>query len=185
MLAEGVPGGFAAIYTSSRKLETLGVCRRGYFVEGLGGAQFALPGAVERLRAQRDARGRPAARAGRERSGAAVSAPRCRGRGRRAPARAPAPRVRRPARVAGAHVVLVRADVACYVEAGGRGLQTFVSGEPLRVALSALAEAVRAGRIRKLELERVDGEPVLGGPAEPLLVELGFRSGPRRLTLSA
>jgi ATP-dependent Lhr-like helicase len=91
----------------------------------------------------------------------------------------------RAARVAGAHVVLVGADVACYVEAGGRGLQTFVSGEPLRVALSALADAVRAGRIRKLELERVDGAPVLGGPSEPLLVELGFRSGPRRLTLSA
>ena len=90
-----------------------------------------------------------------------------------------------PARVAGAHVVLVGAELACYVEAGGRGLQTFVSGEPLRIALSALADAVRAGRIRKLELERVDGEPVLGGPAEALLVELGFRSGPRRLTLSA
>jgi ATP-dependent Lhr-like helicase len=44
---------------------------------------------------------------------------------------------------------------------------------------------VRAGRIRKLELERIDGEPVLGSPAEALLVELGFRSGPRRLTLSA
>ena len=57
--------------------------------------------------------------------------------------------------------------------------------EPLRIALSALADAVRSGRIRKLELERVDGEPVLGGPSEALLVELGFRSGPRRLTLSA
>jgi ATP-dependent Lhr-like helicase len=62
---------------------------------------------------------------------------------------------------------------------------TFVSGEPLRVALGALADAVRGGRIRKLELERIDGEPVLGGPAEALLIELGFRSGPRRLTLSA
>ena len=48
-----------------------------------------------------------------------------------------------------------------------------------------LADAVRGGRIRKLELERIDGEPVLGGPAEALLIELGFRSGPRRLTLSA
>jgi len=48
--AEGVPGGYGAVYQELRKLETLGVCRRGYFVEGLGGAQFALPGAVERLR---------------------------------------------------------------------------------------------------------------------------------------
>src|SRR5439155_1367008 len=47
---EGIPGGYGAVYGQLRALETLGVCRRGYFVEGLGGAQFALPGAVERLR---------------------------------------------------------------------------------------------------------------------------------------
>ena len=47
---EGVKGGYGAVYAELRALETLGVCRRGYFVEGLGGAQFALPGAVERLR---------------------------------------------------------------------------------------------------------------------------------------
>ena len=54
VLAEGIPGGFSSLYDSLAALETLGVARRGYFVEGLGGAQFALPGAVERLRAQRD-----------------------------------------------------------------------------------------------------------------------------------
>src|SRR3712207_7953934 len=53
VLAEGVPGGFSSLYEALSDLETLGVCRRGYFIEGLGGAQFALPGAVERLRAQR------------------------------------------------------------------------------------------------------------------------------------
>src|SRR5213076_1542845 len=47
---EGIPGGYSAVYGELRALETLGVCRRGYFVEGLGGAQFALAGAVERLR---------------------------------------------------------------------------------------------------------------------------------------
>ena len=51
MLAEGIKGGFAMLYDTFSKLETLGVCRRGYFIEGMGGAQFALPGAVERLRA--------------------------------------------------------------------------------------------------------------------------------------
>ena len=50
--AEGIAGGFSTLYDSFGALETLGVCRRGYFVEGLGGAQFALPGAVERLRGQ-------------------------------------------------------------------------------------------------------------------------------------
>ncbi|HEY6889613.1 MAG TPA: helicase-related protein, partial [Solirubrobacter sp.] len=54
VLAEGIPGGFSSLYDSLGALETIGIARRGYFVEGLGGAQFALPGAVERLRAQRD-----------------------------------------------------------------------------------------------------------------------------------
>jgi ATP-dependent helicase Lhr and Lhr-like helicase len=49
--AERVPGGFAAVYPVLRAMEETGQCRRGYFVEGLGGAQFALPGAVDRLRA--------------------------------------------------------------------------------------------------------------------------------------
>ncbi|MEA2221358.1 MAG: ATP-dependent helicase Lhr and Lhr-like helicase, partial [Solirubrobacteraceae bacterium] len=53
VLAEGVPGGFAALYGELVNLETLGTARRGYFVEGLGGAQFALSGAVERLRGLR------------------------------------------------------------------------------------------------------------------------------------
>ena len=176
VLAEGVAGGFAALYDSLAQLETLGVCRRGYFIEGLGGAQFALPGAVERLRAQRDLDGAaPLVLAAADPSqpfGAALPWPK-------------ESEGRRPSRVAGAHVVLVGAELACYVEAGGRGLLTFAQGEQLRLALAALADAVRAGRIRKLELERVDGEPVLGGPSEALLVELGFRSGPRRLTLSA
>ncbi|MGA2469519.1 MAG: DEAD/DEAH box helicase [Solirubrobacteraceae bacterium] len=177
VLAEGVPGGFAALYDSLAQLETLGGARRGYFIEGLGGAQFALPGAVERLRAGRGldsaaplvlAAADPA-----QPYGAALRWPSQEGERRRL------------ARVAGAHVVLVAAELACYVEAGGHGIQTFVRGEALRTALTALADAVRSGRVGKLDLERVDGAPVLGGPHEALLTELGFRVGPRRLTLSA
>ncbi|MGA2928155.1 MAG: DEAD/DEAH box helicase, partial [Solirubrobacteraceae bacterium] len=52
VLAEGIPGGFSTLYPELSQLETLGIARRGYFVEGLGAAQFALPGAVERLRSQ-------------------------------------------------------------------------------------------------------------------------------------
>src|SRR6202034_4352932 len=52
--AEGVPGGFSSIYPELSQLETLGIARRGYFVEGLGGGPVAPPGAVERLRALRD-----------------------------------------------------------------------------------------------------------------------------------
>src|SRR5206468_414720 len=51
--AEGIAGGFSALYAELSKLETLGTARRGYFVESLGGAQFALSAAVERLRALR------------------------------------------------------------------------------------------------------------------------------------
>ena len=53
VLAEGIPGGFAGLYGELSNLETLGTARRGYFVEGLGGAQFALPAAIERLRGLR------------------------------------------------------------------------------------------------------------------------------------
>ena len=69
VLAEGIPGGFAGLYGELANLETLGTARRGYFVEGLGGAQFALPAAIERLRSLRsDEAGRPTG-AGRHRPG--------------------------------------------------------------------------------------------------------------------
>jgi ATP-dependent helicase Lhr and Lhr-like helicase len=74
-----------------------------------------------------------------------------------------------------------------YVERGGRGLTLMAAlDDPrLRAALTALAGFVTGGRGRKLSLERIDGEPVVGSPVEETLIELGFRSGPRKLTLSA
>ena len=72
VLAEGMPGGFAALYGELANLETLGTARRGYFVEGLGGAQFALGGAVERLRGLRSDEPAGAAGPGRDRSGQPV-----------------------------------------------------------------------------------------------------------------
>jgi ATP-dependent Lhr-like helicase len=191
VLAEGVPGGFAALYDALSDLETLGVCRRGYFVEGLGGAQFALPGAVERLRAQRspqasfDGEDSPplvlAATDPAQPYGAALRWP-------AAPGEALGEVARRPQRAAGAYVVLAGAEPVLYVERGGRGLR--VLAEPgdarLRPSLDALAAFVTDGRARvKLAIERVDGEPVVGSPWEAVLVEAGFRQGPRKLTLSA
>ncbi len=179
VLAEGVRGGFSMLYDSLANLETLGVCRRGYFVEGLGGAQFALPAAVERLRAQRSD----------ERSGALVLAASDPAQvyGAALPwPRREDPEARRPARVPGAHVVLVDSEPALYVERRGRGLLTLTDvDERLREGLGALAEAVRCRRLGRLDLERVDGEAVVGSPLESLLVEHGFRTGPRKLTLSA
>jgi ATP-dependent Lhr-like helicase len=94
---------------------------------------------------------------------------------------------RRPARVRGAYVVLAGAEPVLYVEKGGRGIATMVEADDprLRPGFEALAAFVTAGRGRKVSLERVDGEPVVGSPLEPLLVQVGFRAGPRKLTLSA
>ncbi|HEV7885274.1 MAG TPA: DEAD/DEAH box helicase, partial [Solirubrobacteraceae bacterium] len=179
VLAEGIPGGFSILYDALSQLETLGVCRRGYFVEGLGGAQFALPGAVERLRAQRAVEeSAPLVLAATDPAqpyGAALPWPQRDSE------------QRRPARVRGAYVVLAGAEPVLYVEKGGRGIVTLVEpGDPrLRPSFEALAQFVTGGRGRKLSLERVDGEPVVGSPHEAMLVELGFRPGPSKLTLSA
>jgi ATP-dependent Lhr-like helicase len=179
VLAEGVPGGFAILYDALSQLETLGTCRRGYFIEGLGGAQFALPGAVERLRAGGTGAEAPplvlAATDPAQPYGAAL----------------PWPRrdddARKPQRVAGAYVVLAGGEPVVYVERGGRGLSVLADPDDARIrpALEALAAFVTADRGRKLSLERIDGEPVVGSRYESLLVDLGFRAGPRKLTLSA
>jgi ATP-dependent Lhr-like helicase len=95
---------------------------------------------------------------------------------------------RRPSRVAGAYVVLVGAEPIVYVERGGRGLTLLVrDGEDprIRTGLEALAAFITGGRGRKLSLERVDGAPIVGSDVETTLIELGFRAGPRKLTLSA
>jgi ATP-dependent helicase Lhr and Lhr-like helicase len=221
--AEGIKGGFAMLYDTFAQLETLGVCRRGYFIEGMGGAQFALPGVVERLRAtpgsSGQARSGPARPVDRDigdgfmRVGADAERPRtlviaaadpAQPYGAALPwpkrdaddARATGTRAARPARVAGAHVVLVADEPVLYVERGGRSLLTLGAGlsahdielphgdDPLRDALVALADAVRAGRLGKLALERIDGEPAIGSRLASVLVELGFHPGPRRLTLA-
>jgi ATP-dependent Lhr-like helicase len=73
-----------------------------------------------------------------------------------------------------------------FVERGGKGLQVLTDEDDPRVepSLAALADAVKRGRIRRLGIERVDGEPVIGTSYEERLIELGFRPGPRRLTLT-
>jgi ATP-dependent helicase Lhr and Lhr-like helicase len=191
VLAEGIRGGFALLYDAFSKLETLGVCRRGYFIEGMGGAQFALPGAVERLRADRSSLGLNDTRGGADARGGAdkrtlviAAADPAQPYGAALPWPKRAGQDRRPARVAGAYVVIVADLPVLYVERGGRGLVSLADA-PLDEALHALAEAVRAGRVGKLALERIDGEPAIGSPLAPQLIDLGFHSGPRKLTLSA
>ncbi|HZB24313.1 MAG TPA: DEAD/DEAH box helicase [Gaiellaceae bacterium] len=175
--AEGIVGGFGAVYGELRALETLGVCRRGYFVEGLGGAQFALAGAVERLRELRPDEGEPpealvlAAADPAQPYGAAIPWP------KRSGARA--------ARVNGAHVILIDGAAALYVERGGKSLVPLREPEEewLRIALAALVAHVRRGGAKRLAVERFDGEPVGESDVLPLLVEAGFVAGPRRAVL--
>jgi ATP-dependent Lhr-like helicase len=179
--AEGLPGGFTGVYPELSQLETLGVARRGYFVEGLGGAQFALPGAVERLRAQPADDTSPVVLS-------AVDPAQPYGAALAWPARGDdAGESRRAARVAGAYVVLGGGEPIVYVERGGRGLQTLVAADDPRIepALLALVEQVRSGRLKRIALEKVDGEPAIDSPLGPALVGLGFQQGPRRLTLTA
>ena len=180
VLAEGIPGGFSAIYSELTQLETLGIARRGYFIEGLGGAQFALPGAVERLRAQ------PPREEGAVLLGA-VDPAQPYGAVLPWPARGDGAEGRRPSRVAGAYVVMLGGEPVLYLERGGKALQTLTAEDDPRLqpALMALVEGVGAGRIKRIALEKVDGQPAMGSVLGPLLSAVGFQEGPRRLTLSA
>jgi ATP-dependent helicase Lhr and Lhr-like helicase len=174
---EGIPGGYGAVYGELKALETLGLCRRGYFVEGLGGAQFALGGAVERVRELRPQDGEEAeplvlaAADPAQPYGSVLPWP------KRAGARA--------ARVAGAYVVLLGGRPALFVERGGRSLVPLRDPEDdwLRVALAALVEHTRRLSRKRLAVERFDGQPVAEADVLPLLVEAGFLAGPRRAVL--
>jgi ATP-dependent helicase Lhr and Lhr-like helicase len=193
--AEGLPGGFAGVYPVFKIFEEAGRCRRGYFVEGLGGAQFALLGAVDRMRSfvqASEAEARALVLAATDPAnpyGAALAwpeRPEARGDSRRRQeddARAAAGRTaHRPGRKAGAVVVLVEGRLALYVERGGRTLLSYEEDESLlRPAVEALAEAARAGMLGKLSVEKADGGAVLDTPLAKALVEAGFRATPRGL----
>ena len=200
--AERITGGFGAVYPVLRAMEEAGQCRRGYFVEGLGGAQFALPGAVDRMRALAD----PAPGG----SGGRVS-PQYRGvPGGRPPGLAtvlaaadpaqpygaalPWPErpgetasSHRPGRKAGALVVLVDGSLVLYVERGGRTLLSWTDDpERLTASANALAAAVRGGALGRLTVERADGERAgADSPLTQALEAAGFRPTPRGLRLRA
>jgi ATP-dependent Lhr-like helicase len=182
--AERVAGGFAAVYPVLRAAEESGRARRGYFVAGLGAAQFALPGAVERLRAE--ARPREvrepaptlvlAAADPANPYGAALPWP-------TAPVE-PGSRGHQPARKAGALVVLVDGECVIYVERGGRTVLSFADDPALlQPAADALALAVRDGALGRLQVERADGAPVVASPLGDALEAAGFRPTPRGLRL--
>ncbi len=205
--AERLPeGGFAALYPVLRAMEETGRCRRGYFVEGLGAAQFALPGAVDRLRAiASDLAAEPAADPAAEPAAEPAWLP-------AEPSPEPAQQVRvlaatdpsnaygaalpwpprpddvpgghKPGRKAGALVILVGGDLVLYVERGGRTLLSWTSDPALlEPAAAALAAAVRDGALGRLTVERADGAGVHDTPLARALEQAGFRPTPRGLRL--
>src|SRR5262249_2518958 len=151
--------------------EEAGKLRRGHFVEGLEGAQFAFAGAVDQLRA---ARGRESER---EAVVLAASDP-ANPYGAALPW--PAPRYEdagRPRRAAGAAVVLVDGALALFLERSARGILTFVDDAGvLSAALRALGGLFADRRRRALRLERIDGTSALVSPLRALFLGAGFRA---------
>ncbi|MGC4952609.1 Lhr family helicase [Actinomadura citrea] len=193
--AERTPGGFSAVYPVLRAFEETGRCRRGYFVEGLGAAQFALPGAVDRLRALRPAASAPddisalweAPRKPGVRALVLAAADPANPYGAALPWPERADEVasgHKPGRKAGALVVLVEGRLVLYVERGGRTLLTWDDDpDVLQPAVDALALSVREGALGKLTVERADGEAISDSPLAAALESAGFHPTPRGLRL--
>ncbi|WP_405388254.1 DEAD/DEAH box helicase [Streptomyces sp. NBC_01102] len=186
--AEGVEGGFSATYRVLAAFEDSGQARRGYVVEGLGAAQFAMDGAVDRLRAASTARDRRdpgtapralvlAAADPANAYGAALPWP-----------ESPDGAGHKPGRKAGALVVLVDGELTLYMERGGKTLLAWPAdpADPALVAAAeALASAARAGTLGTVTVERTNGASSLTSPLGRTLEAAGFLATPRGLRLRA
>jgi ATP-dependent Lhr-like helicase len=185
--SEGVPGGFGLMYKVLARLEEMGRCRRGYFIEHLGAAQFAVPSTVDRLRSfsadndpRSEAAGGPAPTATALAAtdpanpyGAALAWPQAEGG-------------HRPGRKAGALVVLVDGDLVLYVERGGKTLLVFTGDQPtLDAAAAALVGVIRRGAADKMALEKVNGAEILDTGVGSALAAAGFYTTPKGLRIRA
>ncbi len=144
VLAENQVGGFSGVYGVLKMLEERGQVRRGYFVAGLGAAQFALPGAVDRLRASDQAE-RVVVLAATDPAqpyGAALAWPESPGR---------------PARAAGGLVVLKGGEPLVWYDRRSHHLVTFPAMPEHPEWASALTGLVAGGRARQVEIRKVDG----------------------------
>ncbi len=153
--AERSAGGFSALYPVFQRLEETGRVRRGYFVETLGGAQFALPGAVDRLRSP-DPTGVTwlAATDPANPYGAALGWPETEGR---------------PSRSAGAIVLLAEGRLAAFHDR--TKLITFEEG----IEVECAAELASLSRVRgRLTVDTVNGQPVAGTQWYRVLIDAGF-----------
>ena len=180
VMGEDVVGGFARVYKALNVFEDSGHVRRGYYVDGLGGAQFAAPATVDELREQIIPDGREthdsvvlAATDPANPYGAALDWP-----------ASISDAGHRPGRKPGALVVLVDGAITLFVERGGKTLLSFTDDDAaLASAAVALAEVVRSGRVSRLNVDQVDGATVLGSTIGRHLVDAGFATTPRGIRM--
>ena len=165
--SEGLPGGFTPLYQTYKALEETGRVRRGYFVEGLSGAQFARAHTVDRLRAEsREDHPKPVVLSTPDPAnpyGSLLPWPENSGR---------------PRRASGSLVVLVDGHPVFFLEKGGKKLTTFGRAEEpssLEAAIDGLREVARQKRGRSLKLQEIDGEPARKSPLASRLLAAGFR----------
>lgn len=186
VMAENILGGFGLMYKVLARLEEAGRCRRGYFIEHLGAAQFAVPATVDRLRSYSEdtqlAKPEPAALAL-----AATDPANPYGAALPWPALSvEAGSGHRPGRKAGALVVLVDGALALYVERGGKTLLVFTEDDAvLAAAGAALVDVVKRGAVDKLVMEKVNGHGILDTPAAAALTAAGAYSTPKGLRIRA
>ena len=186
VMAEQILGGFGLMYKVLARLEEAGRCRRGYFIEHLGAAQFAVPATVDRLRSFSEdsqlAKPEPVALALAATDpanpyGAALSWP---------GVNDDAGTGHRPGRKAGALVVLVDGALVLYVERGGKTLLVFSADETvLAAAGAALVGVVTRGAVDKLIMEKVNGHGILDTPVAAALSAAGAYSTPKGLRIRA
>jgi ATP-dependent Lhr-like helicase len=207
VMSEGVRGGFSLAYKVLSGFEETGRARRGYFVNGLGGAQFATGATVDRLRSfSRDstsidgASSQPphavtlAATDPANPYGAALAWPRAETPRTGESGGEEVTRGHRPGRKAGALVVIVDGELALYVERGGKTLLSFdvLRGSSdegredplpaLAAASASLAAVVRSG-LGRLKIEQLDGSSITGTPLAAALTDAGFGATPQGLSL--
>ena len=186
VMAEQILGGFGLMYKVLARLEEAGRCRRGYFIEHLGAAQFAVPATVDRLRSYSEdsqlAKPEPVALALAATDpanpyGAALSWPAL---------NEEAGTGHRPGRKAGALVVLVDGALILYVERGGKTLLAFSGDEAiLSAAGAALVGVVTRGAVDKLIMEKVNGHDILDTAVAKALAAAGAYSTPKGLRIRA
>jgi ATP-dependent Lhr-like helicase len=181
VMAEGLVGGFSAVYGVLKVLEERGQVRRGYFVDGLGAAQFAVPGAVDRLRSARDTPDPvlhpgdvpdPVVLASTDPAqpyGAALAWPDTSGR---------------PARSASSLVVLRVGRPLVWFDRRGHHLVTFPDAVLDPSWAAALVRLVTTDRARSIEVRKIDGAGLTDAPEGVLeiLRTAGFVDGYRGLT---